>query len=591
MEQETIIKHAARFKGADFILAGLHDPDSQISQPAFLTIQRHLTFEGRIPYQQAIGSLTYFEQRVVRQTEENPNIRLTSVYETDDLPEHSFLVIQEGHTGHVSILTPEDVASYQPSEPLFVLGAIQFSPNVYQSLESYRQESKKHLEDDTKEITSALEEMEQEGQIPLVISNIHENLNRIGPTFVHIGHQVYSTFDRIGKNVIDLKPESGTRLLTVLSQKPIATWTREEQIYIYGMHILLLSGGPARVEELNGSQITPVILKNFFDEKAEFYCGSIGKPIPEDWSKRSLIEKATWVRSKLEEVNSKYLRYRSINGLTLRQEERIMGPKANFVVETVPQDLLTRINSIFGIEIRDGEEQEGYWKRVTKSVIKKNSRNDVPSLPLLVWSIISTAVEATGSEFGMSSTFRDAHKFLKKGPLSLDKYDFYCCVVPSRRVMELQSGNQTSEAMRLMANRMEFNRWHFLPASMPREEIPASRHWLYAPAIPDIATETDLHHGGHIEAGVHHSVRYPSPITVAGREYRGSYDIRLVRQTGEQFQPSDIVTAGKYLKALGGVYNSVINYVEQTDETVRIEGFTAQWYREEKWRDYAREAA
>lgn len=573
MKQETGLRHA-RFKGTDFILARLHDPDSQVSQSAFLTIQRHLTLDGRIPYQQAIGSLTNFEQRVVGQLEENPNITLTSVPESEDLSERTFLVIQEGHIGHVSILTAEEITSYKPTEPLFVLGAIQFSPDDYQSLESYRKESENRLAEDTKEITSALGQMEQEGQIPAVISNIHENLIRIDPTFVHVGHKVYSTFDRIGKNVIDLKPEGGTKLLSILPQKSVSSWSAEEQIYIYGTHLLLLSGGPARVEELNGSQVSPAILKDFFDKKAEFYCRSTGEEIPEDWFKRSLIEKATWVRSKLEEVNSKYLRYRSINGLTLRQEERIMGPSANFVVETVPQDLLTRINSIFGIEIREGEEQEEYWRRVTVSVIRRNSRNDIPSLPLLIWSIISTAVEATGSDFGMSSTFRDAHKFLKEGPLSLDKYDFYCCVVPSKRVMGLQRGEQASEAMILMASRMEFNRWHFLPASMPREKIPASRHWLYAPAIPDIATETDLHHGGHIDAGVHHSVRYPSPIIVGGTEYRGSYDIRLVRQTGEQYEPSDIVTAGKYLKALGGIYNSVVNYVQETDESVRVEGFT-----------------
>lgn len=591
MERDTLIKHAARFKGTDFILASLHDPESQTPQPAFSTLQRHLTFEGRIPFQQALGSLTDFERKVVGELEEKPDISLTPVHESEDLPEHSFLVIQEGHIGHVSILLPQDMTSYRPTEPLFVLGALQFSADEYQSLQLYNQESEKRLTEDTKEVARGLSGMEQDGQIPAVISNIHENLIRIGPTFVHVGHQVYSTFDRVGKNVIDLKPEEGTRLLSVLSKKPVSSWSPEEQVYIYGVHLLLLSGGPARVEELNGAQISPAILKDFFDKKAEFYCTSTGEEVPEDWSKRSLMEKASWIRTKLEEVNSKYLRYRRINGLTLRQEENIMGPKADFVFETVPQDLLARIDSIFGIKTIDGEEQSEYWRRVTEAVIKGSTGNKVSSLSLLIWSIISTAVEATGSDFGMSSTFRDTRKFLKEGPLSLDKHDFFCCVVPSRKVMDLQTGAQASEAMRLMASRMEFNRWHFLPASLPREEIPSSRDWLYAPAIPDIATETDLHHGGHIEAGVHHSVRYPSPIVVAGREYRGSFDIRLVRQAGDQFEPSDILTVGKYLKALGRVYNSVVNHVQETDEVVTVEDFTPQWYREEKWRDYAKEAA
>lgn len=578
-------------KGADLILSGLHNSDQLAGQSVFDSIHRLITLEGRIPFNQALESLTAFEQRVVQQAQQDPGINLIAVESPEaDIPENSCFVIQEGHIGHVSILMPDEIASYQAAAPLFIAGAVQFSEPDFRDLQEFKKETELQLTEQIRDMAADLEVMEQEGELLGVISHIRENLMRIGPTFVHVGHHIYSTFDRVGKNIIDLKSEGGTRLLATLVQKPVASWAPEEQLYIYAIHLLLISGGPARIEELNGGQISPTILQNFFNEKAQFYCQSTGENLPEDWSGKSLLGKAQWIGEKLHEVNSGYLRYRSINGLILRQQERVMGSHANFVINHVPEDLLTRIQNVFGIRVIEGESKEDYWKRVTEDVIRRPLAEGVLPLPLLIWSIISTAVEKTNSDFGMSSTFRDTYQLLKKGPLNLNKQDFYCCVVPSTRIMQQQETEQVSEAMRFMANRMEFNRWHFIPANIARSQIPAVRDWLYAPAVPDIATQIDLHHGGHIKAGVRHSVRYPSAISVGGQEYNGAYDIRFVRQTGEPFIPEDIITARGYLDALGGVLNTVVNIVENTDQPIRIDEFASQWYRDRKWKEYAKQS-
>lgn len=579
-------KHKA-LKGADFLLVELHDQVHLTSQPAHISILGLLTFRGRIPYEQALDSLTPFEQRVIEQTAAQPDMRLTSIESMVDLSDNSCVVIHERRIGHVSILTPDEVNNYELTEPYFIAGKLQFPSEQQVVLTAYKQESELDFLKQAQEAASALKTMEQDGRLQPVIANIRENLMRIGPTFVHIGHHIYSTFDQVGKNLIDRNPEGGTRLLSVVAHQPVEEWRPEDQVYVYGTHLLLLSGGAFRIEEFNGGQLRLDLLQKFFDRKAELYTQAVEEHMPDDWKFKTMEEKALWLGQKLPEINSQRQRYRTINGLNIRQEERIMDLLTHPSGERIREMLSDRIGAIFGIGKTTQESDQGYWQRVTQDVIQQHlsdpKTENVSPLPLLLWSIIQTAVDSTQSDFGMSSTFRDAHQLKTTGPLNLDKRDFFCCVVPSHKLVKLQESAKITKAMNLMANRMEFNRWHFIPSNLKREETPPSRDWFYSPAIPDIASEIEWHHGGHVDAGVHHSLRFPSSITVEGKKYIGAYDIRLLRQKGESYTPDDIKTAHIYLDALGAVLNTVVKFVEETNQPVRIDAFTPQWYKDLTW--------
>ncbi|MBI2430460.1 MAG: hypothetical protein HYV39_00345 [Candidatus Levybacteria bacterium] len=373
----------------------------------------------------------------------------------------------------------------------------------------------------------------------------------------------------------------------MLPRQPVNTWQQEDQVYIYCVNLLFISGGPARLQEFSGGQLSPNHLDRFFDDKAVFYSQALGEESPLEWPSKSLHEKAFWVGQKVQEVNSKLQRYRDINGLTIRWEERILGERPLIVDEVVKQNLSDKISRIFGIDKNSDESDKDYWRRVVREVIAR----DELSLSLLVWSIISTAVEITQSDYGMSSTFRDIHKLLTTGPLSLEKGDFYCCVVPSSKIVDSQTDDKIAEDSQSMANRMEYNRWHFIPGDVKRDSIPLKRDWFYPPTIPDIATEVDWHHGGHVDAKIHHSLRIPASVVVDGTEYRGSYDIRLLRQSGEPYKPDDIKTAKVYLDVLGNVIQSVVEYVEETGQQLKIGAFTTRWYKNHLWKEYARIAS
>lgn len=590
-------------KGSSFLLAELHKPEHLMGVgSAYDGLSCLLTFDGKIPYAEALDSLTPFEQKIMEYLKSRQEIPLTPYAPTTDT-QTSCVVIQEGKIGHVSILLSDEIKDHDLTDSYFTVGAIQFPPEEYKYLEDEKRRCDQDFLYQVKHVNGELQQMEDKGELEPIISNVRENLIHTGPVFVYVGHRIYSTFDRAGKNLVDRAAEGGNRLLSILPHQPVSTWLPEDQMFVYCVNLLLISGGSARLQEFSGGQLSLGSLNKFFDDKAVLYSQALGEEFPQGWSKRSLYDKAVWIGQKAQEVNFKLQRYRVINGLNIRWEEKILGERPLIINEIAKQNLVNRIKNIFGID-RDSEESDkDYWRRVTREVImrevafrrsfgeKEETTNRVPPLPLLIWSILSAAAETTQSDYAMSSTFRDVHKLIMAGPLNLDKGDFYCCVVPSFRTVANQTDDQIAEASQLMANRMEFNRWHFIPGDVERDDIPPNRGWLYPPTIPDIATEVDWHHGGHIAAKVHHSLRIPSSISVAGKEYRGPYDIRLLRQRGQPYQPNDFKTAKVYLDALGNVLNTVVESVEETNEPLKVDAFTTRWYRNHLWKEYYKVAS
>lgn len=588
-------------RGSDNLLVQLQNHIYLANISAYSAIRELLTFGERIPYNQALESLTPFEQEILERTRTHPEVRIAepkSKINIAEIAENPYQLIQQRRVGHISILTPEEVDEYDLRSSNFVVGTLTFSKEDHLALNAAKKDYDQHFLHQALNASSKLKTMEENGQLQPIISTIQDNLMRIGPTFMYVGHHLYSTFDRAGKNLVDRTIEGGNRKLSILTRQPVDIWLPQDQVYVYSTHLLLASGGPARFEEFNGGQLSLDILSVFFDKKAQFYSQYLQQDLPTIWPTQTLKEKAIYLREKLQEVNLGFQRYRIINGLNIRQEEKILGTYKFSVNEELQTALNNKIKTVFGIEKAIDETDQQYRQRVTRDVIHqeittvKSSLEDgkttdqVMPLSLLIWSIISAAAEATKSDYGISSTFRDIHKLITKGPLSLEKDDFYCCVVPSETITSSQTNEQIAEVSQIMANRMEFNRWHFIPGNIQQDKIPPKRDWLYPPAIPDISTETDWHHGGHINAIIHHSLRFPSAITIAEKEYRGSYDIRFIRQSGKPYNPDDIKTAKTYLNALGIVLQTISEYIETTNEAVIINGFTTKWYRNGMWRKY-----
>lgn len=161
----------------------------------------------------------------------------------------------------------------------------------------------------------------------------------------------------------------------------------------------------------------------------------------------------------------------------------------------------------------------------------------------------------TRSDVVMTRGFREIgalRKALEEGAIEelsdFDMYSHYCWVLGGDR--------HTEDELHAISSRMRYNSWHLQPwgNTSPAEMRPMRYH----PAtLPDISSNLDFHHTGHIRYSVRHAIRAPYSLSHGGEQLLGFGDIRAMRQSGERYTDEDLmncVTAsrrmGEYLSAL-----------------------------------------
>ncbi|MBI2430459.1 MAG: hypothetical protein HYV39_00340 [Candidatus Levybacteria bacterium] len=204
MAREKVLNNGSSLflKGADLLLAELQDPENLMIGSAYDGLGRLLTFDGRIPYRQALDSLSPFEQRIMERLQSRQEIQLIPVEPASNI-ENSCVVIQEGRIGHVSILLQDDIKNYNFAEPHFIIGAIQFLPEEYKSLEDEKTKHDQDFFQQAQFVSKELQKMEDVGKLEQVVSNIRDSFMHTGPLFVYVRNRIYSSFDRAGKNLVD----------------------------------------------------------------------------------------------------------------------------------------------------------------------------------------------------------------------------------------------------------------------------------------------------------------------------------------------------------------------------------------------------
>lgn len=189
----------------------------------------------------------------------------------------------------------------------------------------------------------------------------------------------------------------------------------------------------------------------------------------------------------------------------------------------------------------------------------------------MIEDIVVSAVRATGADYGMSSSLR------RPGALFVDKAenlgavigaltpkDFYCCIVGTDELRRRFGERLSGDVFRAVQARMQFNRWHFIAGNLPRHLVAEDRHYFYPPALPDLAEWVDQFHAGHIRAAVRYSVRSPgpeiidTPLEISGHEFRGFYDVRVVRIGEKPFDLQDLAIVRNHSLWMGYVWRTIL---------------------------------
>ncbi|MEU6389314.1 hypothetical protein [Streptomyces sp. NPDC046939] len=493
----------------------------------------------------------------------------------------------------VSFWRPGEVPGPDAEE---TLGWMRVPPEVLDMADEETRSAQAREAAEFAEVDAILSGWQERGELDRRLIQLADWVERVETVYVFVEREVFSKSDA-GSNTLTREGR-----IADLRRRPPHTWARADRLFVVWAHCLFSSGRSVRFEEFNGAQLSVTGLRGFLLERHAQYSAALGRP-PHSPRALPLPELAAEVRTLQGEVDrqSPFMRYRRINGLTFAKNEYL----EHFPLPRDPQalpDLIARHGEVeLGIEPTGRARADLHCMAVAASLLDARTSAGNGHGPghgavgELLAAIVLSAVRATDSDYGMSSSVRDLNRLRgvrpggPEGTLTLKKGDFVCCCLPHTTRMA-EAGDATGPILWRAAQRMMYNRWHFAPGEFDREAIPESRHYFFPPQVPDIAAHADHRHGGHTASRVRYSIRAPGaqvwhpPFTVFGHGYRGCYDIRLVRMEGPAYTLHQMREAVRHCSLVDELWRTLADGVQNATLPVRpLTGFDRAWYASNGW--------
>ncbi|WNG15189.1 hypothetical protein [Cystobacter fuscus] len=441
-------------------------------------------------------------------------------------------------------------------------------------------------------VMDAMREVEERGELAAVLESVIDHVEHVESVCFYIGDRFFARIDRF-VNLIDTK--AGPGHLPRLHGKPLARWEADDVLLVAALHALFLSGRAVRFEEFNGIAFTADGLvrkiRDLYTSYAAVGCMSCEQ-------EPGLFELARFVgRQTRQAVGQSWLRYRRIYGLNFQKNEFVAADTRSsedplVYLQDFGEDYARLVSPRGGHRVPECL----FFNQLAGACLAQ----DIAGVPMpaitgsaaagwveaLMEKIVASAVKATGSDYGMSSSIRDIGHLMKSEDATLvdsihelTPAHFFTCFV-SRG---FASGMGPAEARVIASSvqrRMMFNRWHFIPGNLERSLVLPNRHWYYPPLLPDIATHSDVHRAAHARARVKYSIRAPGPdmsrppLTILNQTYRGFYDIRVIRMNGPEYEFEQLLRARRRTLWLEAVYTVLTSYLQDSAQNrFKVSGF------------------
>lgn len=559
----------------------MRDPEELFGDSAQTAVLRLLTMAGKVPFRSAFDGLTLREQAIVRHLLGRQHLRLTPP--GVDTPPAPF-VLAHSTLGKLTIHEP--ARGDLPTEE--VVAELTLPQWQVEMLDEECLPAEAEEEQHRYEIDHTLYTWHADGTLAERLEEVIDWVERVETVLVHIERRVFSRSDSGSSTLI----RDG--VLPALRDRPPADWSAEERLFVGAIQLLFRTGRAVRFEEFNGRQLSAVSLRRVLTTRCATYLRALGEPVTGQLSTATLTELAALAGDLVERVDgSDHMRYRRVNGLTYAKDEYLV-PWAQ--EERGHPELPRTLHALSGLF--DGDDPAARVRQATAAALRTAHRDgDEGDLTRILESIVLGAVVDARADYGMSSGIRDLSRL--NGPAGrygedvagLRKPDFFCCVLPSPEMAADLPADAVTDILWQVAQRMMYNRWHFVPGNFDRVEVPRQRHYFFPPLVPDIGEWGDLRHGGHSTARVRYTLRAPGaamwkqPLTVSGRQYRGAFDIRLVRMDGPPFTLADLRIACRYSALVDVLWREIAGYAEEHDGwTPTIAAFGGDWYSEHAWR-------
>lgn len=563
---------------------------------AWKTCVYALTHGGRYPTDHAMESLAPFDRAVMSILEREPTIPVGT--DADDLLEHR-VVICMNDLGrlHLRPLTQER-PRYGEEDRWINIGTVQLKPAHFASIERLVSEHEQKDALALARFRTAMAKVDAQGELPAVLDGVIDHVEHVESVCFFSRDRFFALIDRY-VNLIDTKGKEG--FLPRLRDKPLAEWTDEELTIVAGLHALFLSGRSVRFEEFNGLELDAQAIVAKLQSLYGMY-GRVG--VEEELAvDADLFDLARAIRRQtLQAVGKPWLRYRWIYGLNFQKKESVHpDQKSSESPEAYLAEFSSDHGQWVGAQAHESLPEHLFFTQLSTAALGR----DIAGVPFdiegsaasgwveyLIERIVASAVVATQSDYGMSSSLRDISLLVQQDDARLSEVihgftpaNFYTCFVTKNFSGRLDKPVADTVAASVQ-KRMMFNRWHFIPGNMERTEISDSRHWYYPPLIPDIAVHSDIHRAAHNRAMVKFSIRAPGPdmsrppLSISGRPYRGFYDVRVVRMSGDRpFTPEEMLRTRRRTLWLESIYAVLIHHLQRYDVVpFQVRGFEAGQY-------------
>lgn len=555
--------------------------------PAYVSLIRLATLNGALPFQHALAGLVTHEVALLTALTGQNNIMLVRP-DTENIRRCNVLVTHSSF-GKLSFYIRDQET---PPDGEVLLGGLELEKAFLDAVEDECTAQDLLEEQERQNIYAILSDWNAQGELQQRVRQVLDWVEHVESVYIYIGRLVFTRSD-VGENTLTARPHG---ILRQLVERPLSMWKPEECIFIVALHALFLTGRSIRFEEFNGKQLTAIQIRKWLTEKLCAYCMILHE---EASYVLPLLDLAARVGQLAQRVDvSHWMRYRRINGITFLKKELLLPPaKSNHVLMPLPSHLRD-FAAQPGITLDSTVDSTASLQEMTRTALHTYLETGSSAyLHEIIERIVLSAVIQAKADYGMSSSIR-APGSLRGTPeqriagvLTLSKQDFYCCVLPHPQLIKDLPEQVVYHILFSSAQRMEFNRWHFLPGNFSREEIPANRHYYFPPMMPDIAEWSDLRHGGHTKAGVRYSIRVPgAPLwreafMAYDHPYRGCYDIRLVRIEGPSFGNKELQIAKGHCEFMDTFWRTLQAFVEEYEiATPLVTAYTKDWYQNAHWK-------
>ncbi|AJE85512.1 hypothetical protein SLNWT_5136 [Streptomyces albus] len=377
--------------------------------------------------------------------------------------------------------------------------------------------------------------------------------------------------------------------LSSLAGLPLDQWSDSEAVLVVCLTLLVRSASYARIEEANGTQLTPDHVGHLLEGvRRNYNAHSRGEAVPPAASARvaDLDALAGALRARRTEVLGEVQLYREIHGPLMHKIERTAAPRGA-AARHREAEVTARLTEALPLA---GEDLGALAAHLAESPawLTKPHGEFRTGLEALVHASVAASTEAFEADFAMSRGMRSlaglrealrAQAWAEITDWGIT--DFFCCVVPdpaARRHFG-DSVDRLADTAWAMSSRMQYNSWHFIAGNLPKVPAVVARDHFVPPTLPDIAFYSDQHHHGHVAAKVRFSIRSPQAVEIDGRRFNGFMDLRLLRCEGTPFGEQDLLAAHRVSAFVAGATGLAAELVAAGEE-IEVTSFDSAWHGE-----------